>query len=159
SARITGLLRAAATDIRDADEAGLVLINPDTVRPAPLPFALSPLPSAAGAPFAADEPDTTPLRPGEVRILRCHRTPDIVGGGPSSLARTWAESARIAVEAVQPVVPGGDFPAKTVVGTDFTVSADVFGDGHDVLAADVLWRAADETTWQRVPMARIGNDR
>jgi starch synthase (maltosyl-transferring) len=159
SARSTALLRAAATDIRDADEAGLVLINPDTVRPALLPFALSPLPPATGAPFAADDPDPTPLRPGEVRILRCHRTPDIIGGGPSSLARTWAESTRIAVEAVQPVVPDGDFPAKTVVGTDFTVSADVFGDGHDVLAADVLWRAADETTWQRVPMGRVGNDR
>jgi len=60
---------------------------------------------------------------------------------------------------VQPVVADGDFPAKTVTGTDLTVSADVFGDGHDVLAADVLWRAADETAWQRVPMARVGNDR
>ena len=61
-------------------------------------------------------------------------------GGALALARPWAEATRIAVEAVQ---PGGDFPAKTVVGRNFIVSADIFGDGHDVLAADLLWQPAD----------------
>ena len=77
--------------------------------------------------------------PGEVRILRCHPTQGIAGGG-IELKRPWAQSSRIAIEAVE---PGGEFPAKTVLGRDFTVTADVFGDGHDVLAADLLWRAAD----------------
>ena len=72
------------------------------------------------------------------------------------MTREWAESARIAVEAV---LPGGDFPAKTVVGRAFTVSADIFGDGHDVLAADLLWRPADEPDWRRVSMQRLSNDR
>jgi len=55
--------------------------------------------------------------------------------------------------------PGGDFPAKTVAGRDFTISADIFGDGHDVLAADLLWRPADSSTWQRIPMGRPVHDR
>jgi starch synthase (maltosyl-transferring) len=119
---------------------------------------LATLPPVAGAAFVADGVDTI-LRPGEVRVVHYRRAPDIVGGGPADLSRGWAEFARIAVEAVQPVVPGGEFPVKTVVGVNLVVSADVFGDGHDVLAADLLWRAADTTSWQRIPMARLLNDR
>ena len=156
---VSALLRSDAADIRDADEADLLLINPDTVYPAALPFSLSPLPAAAGAAFEVDDAADSALRPGEVRILRCRRTPDIAGGGSSELSRAWAESTRIAVEAVRPVVLGGDFPVKTVVGRRFTVSADVFGDGHDVLAADLLWRPADQSAWQRIPMAKLINDR
>ena len=97
----------------------------------------------------------TPLRPGEVRILRCRRTEAIPGGG-LALTHPWAEATRIAVEAVE---PGGAFPAKTVVGQDFTVSADIFGEGHDVLAADLLWQPVDDRDWRRVPMRKRDNDR
>jgi starch synthase (maltosyl-transferring) len=156
--RVSALLRSGATDIREADDADLVLINPDTVYPAALPFPLSPLPAAAGAAFRVENAADAALRPAEVRILHCRRTPDIAGD-PPGLSRALAESGRIAVEAVRPVVPGGEFPAKTVVGRRFTVSADVFGDGHDVLAADLLWRPTDEAAWQRIPMAKLINDR
>jgi len=133
----------------------LVLINPDIVRSAPIGFSLAPLPAVAGQAFIAEGDTGTPLRPGEVRMLRCRRTPDIAGGG-LELARDWAESSRIAVEAV---LPGGDLPAKTVVGRSITVSADIFGDGHDVLAAALLWRPVDAADWRRMPMHRVGNDR
>ena len=127
AARVTALLRSDT----------LLLINPDIVRPASPGFSLAPLfrtgLSAVGDPG-------TPLRPGEVRILQCRRTEAIPGGG-WALTRPWAEATRIAVEAVE---PGGAFPAKTVVGPDFTVSADIFGEGHDVLAADLLWQPVDE---------------
>jgi starch synthase (maltosyl-transferring) len=158
-APVTAVLRSDVADIRDADSATLLLINPDIVRPAPLPFSPASLPPVAGAAFAAEPGDDTPLRPGEVRVLRCRRLPDITGGGSLGLARPWAESTRVAVEAVQPVVPDGEFHVKSVVGTDLTVSADIFGDGHDVLAADLLWRPADEAVWQHAPMARLTNDR
>ncbi|MBN8898308.1 MAG: alpha-1,4-glucan--maltose-1-phosphate maltosyltransferase, partial [Rhodospirillales bacterium] len=39
------------------------------------------------------------------------------------------------------------------------VGADVFADGHDVLAATLLWRSADQRDWQRVTMHPAGNDR
>ena len=133
----------------------LVLINPDIVHSATIDFPLAPLPAAAGAALSAEDGGDGPLRPGEVRILQCHRNPDVTGRG-RELIREWAESSRIAVEAV---LPGGEFPAKTVVGRDFSVSADIFGDGHDVLAADLLWRPLDEAGWQRVPMRKLTNDR
>jgi starch synthase (maltosyl-transferring) len=141
---VTALLRRNA----------VVVINPDIVRPAPLGFPVDPLPQAAGQALEAYGDTETLLRPGEVRILQCRPTVDVPGGG-TELTRAWAESTRIAVEAVQ---PGGAFPAKTVVGRDFTVTADIFGDGHDVLAADLLWRPADSASWHRVSMTRGVND-
>ena len=74
---------------------------------------------------------------------------------PSRLA-----AARIAIEAVQPQVPDGAFAVKRLVGERVTVSADIIADGHDVLAAELLWRADDETEWQ--PCRRcdpMANDR
>ena len=134
----------------------LVLINPDVVRPVAIALPLMPLPPAAGMALSAEGDVRTKLQPGEVRVLRCHRTKEILGGG-WEISRAWAETTRIAVEAVHP--NGEDYPAKTVVGRDFTVSADIFGDGHDVLAADLLWRPADTADWQRSPMQKLVNDR
>jgi starch synthase (maltosyl-transferring) len=142
AAPVTALLRSDT----------LVLINPDIVRPASPNFPLAPL---FGTALSAVGDPGTPLQPGEVRILQCRQTEDIPGSA-LPLTRPWAEAARIAVEAVE---PAGDFPAKTVVGQDFTVSADIFGDGHDVLAADLLWQPADASDWQRIPLQKIANDR
>jgi starch synthase (maltosyl-transferring) len=133
----------------------LVLINPDLVRPAALGFPVDPLPAAGGVALCVDADVDRMLRPGEVRVLKCHPTQDIPGG-TQELTREWAESTRIAVEAVK---PGGEFAAKSVIGRSVVVSADIFGDGHDVLAADVLWRPADVADWQRVPMTKLTNDR
>ena len=74
--------------------------------------------------------------------------------GPLRLAAT-----RIAIEAVEPRVPDGAFAVKRLVGESVTVSADIFAEGHEVLAAVLLWRAEDETGWQRVPMRLVVNDR
>ncbi|WP_428488167.1 maltotransferase domain-containing protein [Rhodopila sp.] len=160
-ASVTAWIRTSAADIRDAVVASLVVINPDTVRPRAMPIELAPLPPSAGAAFSVRETAAADqaLRPGEVRVLACCRTTDIIGGSGLELDRSWAESSRLAIEAVEPVVQGGDFPAKTVVGQELTVRADIIGDGHDILAAAVLWRAAGETTWQRVPMRLVANDR
>jgi starch synthase (maltosyl-transferring) len=66
---------------------------------------------------------------------------------------------RLAIEAVTPSVEHGRFAAKCIAGTGFEVEADIFGDGHDQIAAAVLWRPADETAWQEAAMQPIGNDR
>ena len=73
-----------------------------------------------------------------------------------------ARPSRAIVEAVRPVVDGGRFPAKASGGQPVTVLADVFTDGHDVVAAELAWRAArpgDRAPWQTSPMELIGNDR
>ncbi len=45
---------------------------------------------------------------------------------------------RIPVGNVQPQVEGGQFPAKSVVDEEFTVSAEVFREGHDAVNATVV---------------------
>src|SRR4029077_16518821 len=69
------------------------------------------------------------------------------------------KAARIVIEAVSPAVDGGLYPAKRVVGEPMEVEADIFNDGHDLIGAEVLWQAADEKEWHRVPMMHIANDR
>ncbi|HYZ21146.1 MAG TPA: maltotransferase domain-containing protein [Rhodopila sp.] len=155
---ITALLRSDAADLRDARGATLVLINTDTQRPAGIDVPLAPLPAAAGAALIADTTEVGVMEPGETRLLRCRRASEIMSS-PPVLEQSWAETTRIAVENVQPTVPGGNFPAKTVIGRDVGVAADVVGDGHDVLAADLLWRADDEASWHRVTMRKLVNDR
>ncbi len=66
---------------------------------------------------------------------------------------------RAVVEAITPSVDGGHFAAKRVVGDRVDVEADCFADGHDVLAARLLWRPESEREWREAPMAPIGNDR
>ncbi len=68
-------------------------------------------------------------------------------------------SARVAIESLSPSVDVGRFAVKRSVGQPLVVEADVFMDGHDQLGVHLLWRAADEQTWNRVPMQHLGNDR
>jgi starch synthase (maltosyl-transferring) len=74
-----------------------------------------------------------------------------------------ARPSRVVVEAVRPVVDGGMFPAKAAVSEPLTVEADVFTDGHDVVAAALCWRQVgpndDPGAWQQQTMTPAGNDR
>jgi starch synthase (maltosyl-transferring) len=66
---------------------------------------------------------------------------------------------RVAIENVYPEVDGGRFPIKRTVGERVIVCADIIADGHDQLAAVVLYRRKGETDWNEVPMEPVGNDR
>src|SRR5581483_9900391 len=73
---------------------------------------------------------------------------------------------RIVIDDVRPRTPTGDYPAKAVVGEAVTVTADVYRDGHDILAAQVRWRAHSAGSgkrgngkWSTVPMRPLVNDR
>ena len=46
--------------------------------------------------------------------------------------------ARVVIEAVSPSVDGGRFAAKRCVGDTVVVEADVFGDGHDLVAGRIV---------------------
>lgn len=63
------------------------------------------------------------------------------------------------IEAVTPEIDGGRFPSKRVLGELVTVEADIFADGHDSLAAAVLFRHERQAEWTSVPMAPLANDR
>ena len=66
---------------------------------------------------------------------------------------------RVIVDGVTPQVDEGRYPAKVTTGEDVVVEADVFADGHDVLAAVVLWRRRGAAKWREAKMAPLGNDR
>ena len=63
------------------------------------------------------------------------------------------------IENLRPLVDGGRYPVKRIVGDDLAVEADIFKDGHDVVAAALKWRALGETRWHETPMSFVDNDR
>jgi starch synthase (maltosyl-transferring) len=66
---------------------------------------------------------------------------------------------RVIIENVLPSVDDGRFPIKRTVGERVVVRADLFADGHDVLAAVLLFRRVGTSAWQEIPMSPLGNDR
>jgi starch synthase (maltosyl-transferring) len=65
----------------------------------------------------------------------------------------------IAIEDVYPSVDASRYPVKRIAGEPLDVWADIFRDGHAVLAAELLWRAESTSRWTRVPMRLHQNDR
>lgn len=65
----------------------------------------------------------------------------------------------IVIEAVEPQIDCGRYPVKREVGDILEVSADIFKDGHDAIAAAVLHRRAGQHEWTSVEMRHRGNDR
>jgi starch synthase (maltosyl-transferring) len=66
---------------------------------------------------------------------------------------------RVVIEGVEPEIDAGRFPIKRVIGDSVAVEADVFADGHDHVAARVLFRFDEVGEWASVPMQALGNDR
>jgi starch synthase (maltosyl-transferring) len=66
--------------------------------------------------------------------------------------------SRVVVEGVTPQIDGGRFAVKRVMGDQVRVEADVFGDGHDLVRARLLYRHASEPDWRAEEMTALGND-
>jgi starch synthase (maltosyl-transferring) len=62
---------------------------------------------------------------------------------------------RTVIQYPAPVVDGGRYPAKRVVGDVVGVSADIFRDGHDTLRAVVRYRGAGERRWRESELRPI----
>jgi starch synthase (maltosyl-transferring) len=73
--------------------------------------------------------------------------------------RPTAGRQRVVVTAVAPEVDCGRFPIKRTVGEQVVVEADIFCDGHDVLAAVVRHRGERQAEWSEVPMVLTADDR
>ena len=163
-AAVTALLHANASDVRRASAALLVLINSDLHAQADPDAAVLARAGAEFEPFArVDEGGEpfAPMRAGEVRLLLARRSQPIahpLPPGPGS-AQAAALAPRLVVEGVSPVVEGGGFPVRRVVGERVEVEADIFGDGHEQLAAELQWRALDRLGWSGAPMTALQNDR
>ncbi|MER5433334.1 maltotransferase domain-containing protein, partial [Streptomyces sp. NPDC002588] len=68
---------------------------------------------------------------------------------------------RVPVREVRPAVEGGRRPAKAVAGETFQVTATVFGEGHDAVAANVVLRGPRGRRGPWTPMRELapGTDR
>ena len=65
---------------------------------------------------------------------------------------------RIIIENVSPQLDGGVFFIKRIVGQKVIVTANVFSDGHDVVACSVKFKHEADKKWQEVRMTETGND-
>ena len=66
--------------------------------------------------------------------------------------------SRVVIEDIQPQIDCGRYPAKRVVGDTVAVTAAIFGDGHDHVAARLLYRPTSSKKWMSVPFAAPDND-
>src|SRR5215471_19302742 len=150
---VTALLRSDTIDVRQAGRCVTALINTDFEHEHSLPIALDPLPPSAGiaavgdAPLSTDRDWQSALAPGEIRLI------DVRPSTPLRTRRSATERSaltklpRIVIDDVAPTVDQGRFAAKRVVGETIAIEADVFTDGHDLLAVDLLWPAFNSTRW------------
>jgi starch synthase (maltosyl-transferring) len=163
----TALVRLDASDARGARQGLAILINPNPTQPRQLAICLDPLPSAAGlalgqpSPVDGQRDISSALDPAEVRLIGLARTGEIRQRARPSRQALAAAMARprIAIERIAPAVDNGRFATKRLIGDVVHVEADIFSDGHAAIAADLLWKAADEPEWHRHPMQARDNDR
>ena len=65
---------------------------------------------------------------------------------------------RVLIERVRPEIDAGRYPIKRTPGEAVTVTAHIFADGHDRLAARLLYKSKSESAWTEVSMEPLGND-
>jgi len=95
---------------------------------------------------AVVDPPNAPLlaaAPGDARLP---------GGKPAN------PTERIVIAGFSPSVDQGAFAAKAVVGDPVVITADIFTDGHEKLAAAILTRAENEHAWSSHPLTAQPND-
>jgi starch synthase (maltosyl-transferring) len=66
--------------------------------------------------------------------------------------------SRVVIEEITPQIDGGRHPVCRTVGSELAVTAAIFADGHDLLAARLLYRYSTERRWCFTPMKAEGND-
>ncbi|HEX3777813.1 MAG TPA: alpha-1,4-glucan--maltose-1-phosphate maltosyltransferase [Polyangiaceae bacterium] len=60
---------------------------------------------------------------------------------------------QLVIENVTPRLDAGRYPIKRVIGSTLEVSADIFKDGHDSIAARILYRRPGESEYRALPLA------
>jgi starch synthase (maltosyl-transferring) len=65
---------------------------------------------------------------------------------------------RVIIENVKPEIDGGRYYIKRTVGETVAVTADIFGDGHDIIRASVLLKHEFDADWSEIEMESLPND-
>jgi len=81
--------------------------------------------------------------------------------GEAAAPRPMAEAppSGVIIERVWPELDCGRWPVKREVGDLLEVSADIFKEGHDKLAAVLKYRRRDDAAWSEAEMRFVDNDR
>jgi starch synthase (maltosyl-transferring) len=66
-------------------------------------------------------------------------------------------AGRLGLNSIHPVIALGELPAKAVVGEHIAIEATVFREGHDAVAASVVWRSPDGKAVDVTRMRPLGN--
>lgn len=111
-------------------------------------------------PIVMRQSDDALRRPGTTRLFRARRAKPVqLDRSIIRSAQRAAKEPRIIVENIIPSVDGGRYATKRLVGETVRIEADIYTDGHPVLAAELLFKAGDENQLQRQRMEPLGNDR
>lgn len=65
---------------------------------------------------------------------------------------------RVIIEDIQPQVDCGRYPARRIIGDEVEICAAIFCDGHDHVAARVLYKHGSDDQWKSVRMTALTND-
>ncbi len=65
---------------------------------------------------------------------------------------------RVIIEQLRPEINDGEFPIKRVTGDTVEVTGFIFADGHDKIAADLLFKFEKDKQWSSVPFVHDVND-
>ncbi|MCR6651971.1 MAG: alpha-1,4-glucan--maltose-1-phosphate maltosyltransferase [Cellvibrionaceae bacterium] len=76
----------------------------------------------------------------------------------SSDVQKALKKPRLIIDKISPSVDSGRYPAKATQGQVVTVRATIFADGHNRLAARLLWKEESWSKWSVHPMVLLGND-
>ncbi len=63
-----------------------------------------------------------------------------------------ADALAIVIECLSPVLDAGRYAVKRALGDAVTAGADIFREGHDLLAAELLTLAPGDEAWRPVPL-------
>lgn len=167
---VTALTHDSVPDQTGAGAALVTFINRDLSRceEIDVPTGLfNTLPGTAVGGFSrigGDKNPLSPLQPGEVRVVKVERVASpVFSPKPTHETRESLERAitapRIVIEAVAPAVEDGSFAARYVIGEFVEVAADIFCDGHPVIAAELRWQRVGDENWQSASLKAGHNDR
>lgn len=90
--------------------------------------------------------------------LRLRGMASSMGSLPTAPSR-FERPGPVAIERIAPLVDGGRFPIKRIVGESVAIEADVFRDGHDAIAARIVYRFPGEEGWNETALRYDDNDR
>jgi len=66
--------------------------------------------------------------------------------------------SRPVIEQVSPIIGNGRYPIKRVIGEKVSITATIFSDSHDLLAARILYKHDESSEFLFSPLKAIGND-